>query len=239
MQYTYTFKRVEKKYLINEKTKNALLDLIGVHLYPDEYGKSTVCSIYLDTKSHLLIRRSMDARTYKEKLRLRTYGVPTLDSNVFLEIKKKFKGVVYKRRVSLKLKDAKEYIQTLEKPFDSQIMREIDYAMHLYDHPKESMLIAYEREAYYIKNMPNLRLTFDSGVRYRKDGLLLENGNHGKQILPDGLYILEVKTDGAMPIWLSTALSSLGIFPTKFSKYAKSYMDSKGEDINVSYIQFN
>lgn len=221
-----TFKRVEKKYLISLDEKNALLSLISERLIPDPHGKSTICSLYLDTPDYRLIRRSIEAKTYKEKLRLRSYGVPKPDDKVFFEIKKKFKGVVYKRRVKMTLREAASYLQDGKKPEESQIMSEIDYAMKFYGHPDPKMLIAYEREAYFVKDKPNLRLTFDSGVRYREDALFLEKGNDGKTILPEGKFILEVKTDGAMPLWLSHALDRCGIFPASFSKYGTAYKET-------------
>lgn len=220
-----TFKRVEKKYRITAQEKEALLETVGFFLTPDSHGKSTICSLYLDTKEHLLIRNSIDAGAYKEKLRVRSYGTPDEESRVFLEIKKKCLGVVYKRRVAMPLRDARKYIDWGIKPVSCQIMEEIDYAMQFYGNPGPSMLVAYEREAFYVKGYPNVRLTFDSAVRYRQDRLLLELGTDGKQILPDGQYLLEIKTDGAMPVWLSRELSRLQILPASFSKYGTAYRD--------------
>lgn len=220
---TFIFKRVEKKYRISVEQKDKLLEAFGDKLVPDEYGKSTVCSLYLDTPSYLLIRNSIEAKTYKEKLRLRSYGVPNGDTRVFLEIKKKFDGVVYKRRVSMSLDAAKAYIDGGESPIKSQIMSEIDYAMNFYGHPKPSILIAYEREAFYVKEDPNVRITFDGNIRYRNEELFLEKGNHGIHILPEGELILEIKTAGAMPMWMSAALCELGIFPSSFSKCGTAY----------------
>lgn len=219
----FIFKRVEKKYRINTEKQAKLLSLMGDRLTPDEYGKSTVSSIYLDTPTHLLIRNSIEAKEYKEKLRLRSYGVPTGDTKVFLEIKKKFKGVVYKRRISTSLDKAMAYINGGEAPVKSQIMSEIDYAMRFYGHPKPSILVSYEREAYYLKENPNVRLTFDGGIRYRTEDLLLEKGNHGIMLLPEGDVILEIKTDGAMPVWMSRMLDECGIYPSSFSKCGNAY----------------
>lgn len=236
------FKRVEKKYMLSPAQKAQLLDAVGQHFLPDCHGKSTICSLYLDTPDYLLIRNSIDAVSYKEKLRLRSYGTPTPETPVFLEIKKKFQGVVYKRRVRMPLKDAYIYLGSGETPIQSQIMNEIDYAMHFYRHPAPSMLIAYEREAYQAKDYANLRLTFDTGVRYRAHDLTLESGAMGKPILPEDRLLLEVKTDGAMPLWLSRALNNSGITPVSFSKYAMAYRDSlkqapttqqEGDSINV------
>lgn len=222
------FKRVEKKYRLTPGQKSALLSVIGHRLTPDAHGISTICSLYLDTPEHLLIRNSIDARVYKEKLRLRSYGTPAQDDQVFLEIKKKYKGVVYKRRESLTLQTAMTYISGGPPPCDSQIMREIDYAMHLYRQPQPATLIAYEREAYFDRELPSLRITFDTNVRYREDDLHLDHGHQGIRLLPEDAILMEIKTDGAMPFWLARALSDCSILPASFSKYGTAYRVSAG-----------
>ena len=222
------FRRVEKKYRLSPAQKDALLAGIGNHLIPDAHGRNTICSLYLDTPDHLIIRNSIDAKMYKEKLRLRSYGTPGLDDQVFLEIKKKFKGVVYKRRESMTLRQAMDYIGNGKKPCDSQIMREIDYAMHFYRNPQPAMLIAYEREAYFDAENPDLRITFDTNVRARDTDCRLENGAHGDGLLPGDAILMEVKTTGAMPVWLARALSNCAILPTRFSKYGTAYLRKEG-----------
>ena len=226
----FTFKRIEKKYRISKQEKEALLSLCNDSLVPDSHGKSTICSLYLDTPDHLIIRNSIDARVYKEKLRIRSYGTPKPDDKIFFEIKKKFEGVVYKRRVSMPLFQAYDYIENGIKLEESQIMSEIDYAMQFYNQPKPSMLIAYEREAYFSKENPDLRITFDSAVRYRENDLFLEKGNEGTRILDDDEFILEIKTGGAMPLWLSHVLDELTILPSSFSKYGTAYLETLKND---------
>lgn len=226
----FIFKRIEKKYRINSREKDALLSLCGDLLVPDAHGRSTISSLYLDTPSHLLVRNSIDAKVYKEKLRIRSYGTPKLDDKIFFEIKKKFEGVVYKRRVSMTLDKAYDYIADQTRPEESQIMSEIDYTMRFYGIPKPSMLVSYEREAYFVKNEPNLRLTFDNSVRYRENDLFLEKGSNGKEILDKDEFILEIKTDGAMPLWLAHILDELTILPSSFSKYGTSYLDTLKKD---------
>ena len=228
MKDIMTFRRVEKKYRLNPAQKDELLAVIGAHLTPDVHGRNTICSLYLDTPDHLLIRNSIIARTYKEKLRLRSYGTPAMDDQVFLEIKKKFKGVVYKRREIMTLREAMAYIEEGRKPCDSQIMREIDYAMHFYRSPKPMMLTAYEREAYFDVENPNLRITFDTNVRARNTDCRLENGSHGEYLLPEDAILMEIKTGGAMPVWLARALSECGIRPGRFSKYGTAYLRNAG-----------
>jgi len=233
------FRRVEKKYRLTPAQKDALLGLIRPHLAPDPHGRNTICSLYLDTPDHLIIRNSLIARTYKEKLRLRSYGTPTMADHVFLEIKKKFKGVVYKRREVMTLQAAMAYIETGVKPCDTQIMRELDYAMHFYQQPKPAMLIAYEREAWFDAENPNLRITFDTNVRARETDCRLESGSHGEYLLPEDTIMMEIKTDGAMPVWLAQALSACAILPTRFSKYGTAYLRGAGLIAAPSYPRTN
>ena len=226
METTYIFKRIERKYLIDEVTKKRLLQCTKDALRLDEYGKSTICSLYLDTPDHRIIRSSIDAGAYKEKLRLRSYGTPKDGSTVYLELKKKYQGVVYKRRVSLTLADAKAYLSGGKRPADGQIWREIDYAMRFYRWPKPAMLISYEREAYTWADDPSFRVTFDSAARARQTDLLLEHGSAGDLLLPMGMELMEVKSLGAMPLSFARALNELSITPTSFSKYGTAYTRS-------------
>ena len=223
MRTTCNFKRIEKKYLLSEAQYDALFSRIGRHLKPDEFGRSTVMSIYLDTPDHRLIRDSIEAADYKEKLRLRSYGTAAEDSKVFLELKKKFGGVVYKRRAAMTLAEAERYLQHGTKPFESQIMSEIDWAMRLYGRPQPAMMIACEREAWFDEEHPDLRLTFDRNIRYRETDLRLSRSAAGETLLPEETVLLEIKTAGAMPLWLADALDAERILPGRFSKYGTAY----------------
>ena len=218
------FKRIEKKYLLSQARYEALFQRIGAHLEPDEYGRSTVMSLYLDTPDRRIIRNSIEAVDYKEKLRLRSYGTAGADSTVFLELKKKFGGVVYKRRAAMTLSEAERYLQTGVKPYESQIMSELDWAMGFYGHPKGAMLIACEREAWFDGEHPDLRLTFDRNIRYRDSELRLDRGSAGIGLLPRDTVLLEIKTAGAMPLWLADALDAEKILPGSFSKYGAAYL---------------
>ena len=226
MDLTCNFKRIEKKYLLSERQYEALFRRIGGHLTPDAYGRSTVLSLYLDTPDHRIIRDSIEAADYKEKLRLRSYGTASADSPVFLELKKKFGGVVYKRRAVMSLREAERYLRCGIKPFESQIMSELDWAMRLYGRPQGAMLIACEREAWFDEAHPDLRLTFDRNIRCRDSELRLDRGSAGTALLPEDTVLLEIKTAGAMPLWLADALDAEGILPGSFSKYGTAYARS-------------
>lgn len=219
-----------------------LFNLIEDKIDCDEYGKSTVSNIYLDTPNFLLIRNSIDAKAYKEKLRIRSYGVPNDDSKVFFEIKKKYKGIVYKRRLSLTCNQVTDYIENGNRPTDSQIMREIDWCMKIYENPKPKVVLSYEREAFYWKNDKDIRLTFDRNVRYRMNDLSLQKGSSGVRIIPEDSILMEIKTPGSMPIELAEILSLCKIYPSSFSKYGKAYLhyinniEKKNDKGDIVYV---
>ena len=217
------FCRTEKKYLLTAEQYRAFSDAVSGYLTPDEYGKSTVLSHYLDTRDHRLIRASLDAENYKEKLRVRSYGVPdSRDGTVFFEIKKKCDGIVYKRRVPMTYAEAETFLTTSVPPRDSQIARELAYSLRFYGFPMPSVLIACEREAFFCGD--GLRLTFDSDVRY-SFGVPLLSSDGGKPLFRDGEVLLEVKCGGGMPLWLTGTLDRLGLFPASFSKCGAAYLE--------------
>lgn len=219
------FKRVEKKYMVNEMQYHKLMERFEGRMQVDKYGKTTICNIYYDTPSHQLIRNSLEKPIYKEKLRVRSYGIPDLDSRVFAELKKKYKGVVYKRRVDMTLAQAKAFMSGTKLPgINPQIEEEISYFLHFYKDIAPVMFLSYERIALYGLDNPELRVTFDSAITYREEELSLEKGVWGKQLLDEGKMIMEIKIPGSMPLWLCEILDELKIFPTSFSKYGTAYM---------------
>lgn len=219
-----TFKRYEKKYLLSQKQYETLRALTEKRLIPDEYGEKTICNIYFDTPSARIIRASIEKPIYKEKLRLRSYGVPSPDSVVFVELKKKYKGIVYKRRETMPLKEAEGYLYRGKRPEKkSQVLREIDWFLSYYEEVHPNMYISYDRVALYDVENPDLRVTFDWNICWRDYQLELSNGSWGNSILQTGQYLMEVKIPESMSVWLGKILDELKIYPTSFSKYGKAY----------------
>ena len=219
----YVFERVEKKYLLTKDKYEALLKAIEPYMTKDEYGLHTICNIYYDTPTYDLIRNSIEKPKYKEKLRVRSYGRPDKKDKVFIEIKKKYKGVVFKRRVSLTLEETERYLNNGIKPKkDNQILKEIDYFMNFYK-PIPKVYLAYDRTAYFGKEDSNIRITFDQRIRSRQDDLSLGKGDYGDYLLDSNQYLMEIKVPLAMPLWLVHILSDLEIYPTSFSKYGNVY----------------
>lgn len=219
----YSFKRYEEKYMLSNDQFRLLEPLLAEYMIPDKHGESTICNIYYDTDDYELIRRSLEKPVYKEKFRVRSYGIPNEKSPVFVEIKKKYDGVVYKRRVEGKLDTAKAFIENGVRLEDNeQIQNEIEWFLGHYK-PSPKMYIAYERRAFFGKDNSEFRLTFDRNIRYRTDELILENGDRGEKIISDNEVLMELKTLDAVPLWLTSALSRMEAYPVSFSKYGTCY----------------
>ena len=227
------FQRVEKKYLLSDMKFKLLMKLIKPYITADKYGLHTICNIYYDTDTYTLIRNSIEKPIYKEKLRLRSYGVPMKDDKVFLELKKKYKSTVFKRRIQLTLEEADAYIENGVKPRESnQIFKEIDYFVNLYKLEKK-VFIAYDRIAYFGNEDINLRVTFDMNIRSRLYDLNLSSGDYGNKIDNHANCLMEIKTSGAMPLWLVKILSELEIYPSPFSKYGFVYKQNLSQSLNA------
>ncbi len=218
------FQRTEIKYLLSEEQYLALRDRLQGMAEVDQYGETDILNIYYDTPDFSLIRASLEKPLYKEKLRLRSYGTPGEQSTSFIEIKKKYKGVVYKRRIDAPYMDAKEYLEgkkDLEQR--SQIKSEIDAFRTGYEGLKPAMAISYKRIAMAGTEDPELRITFDREIRWRIEGLDLREGAVGEDLLKKGQRLMEVKIANAFPLELARMFSELGIFPVSYSKYGRGY----------------
>lgn len=227
------FKRFEKKFILNENQYKSLLPILYKYMNPDKYCKNgnnySIYSIYYDTDDNQVIRHSINKPYYKEKLRLRSYKAPIdEDDKVFLELKKKINGIVNKRRATLTLKEAEMFLGSRKRPdsidyLNNQVLDEIEYYL-ANNNVSPKVYISYSRKALFGKNDSDFRITFDSNILSRRDNLSLKVGSYGNELLPNGYYLMEVKILGAIPLWLSRALSELKIYNTHFSKYGNEYM---------------
>ncbi len=218
------FKRYEIKYMITLEQKAKVLEAMKSHMKLDKYGRTTIRNIYYDTDTYLLIRRSIEKPAYKEKLRIRSYGRAEPNSTVFVELKKKYKHVVYKRRISLPEEEAMEWISGERHCHKhTQIANEIDYFLDYYKTLHPVVFLSYEREAFYAKDGSDFRVTFDDNILCRQEDLSLESEVYGTPILPDGKVLMEIKCSGGIPLWMTQVLSKQKIYKTSFSKYGTAY----------------
>ena len=216
-------KRYEMKYILSKEQTDYLLANLQGRMEPDRYGKTSIASLYFDTPSYRLIRTSVERPDYKEKIRLRSYGLATDDSPVYLELKRKAFGIVYKRRVQTSIPDVEKFFTGNGSiSGKKQIVREITTFRDYYRSLVPTCLIIYDRTAYFEPGT-DLRLTIDENPRYRVDDLNLTHSMEGTSLLPDGWTILEIKVQDAMPLWLSEILSKGKIYKNSFSKYGEAY----------------
>ena len=217
--------RVERKYLVDEGQYLALSQALAGPMEEDRYSDYLIHNIYYDAGDDALIRASLDKPVYKEKLRLRCYGQPAWDGPCFVELKKKFRGVVYKRRLELTLDQARRWLDRREPLAEEcQISREIEWVRDFYPLAPRMVLI-YHRLAFHGREDPDLRLTFDDGIRWRDWDLDLTHPAAGRDLLTPGQRLMELKVPGAMPLWLSGLLSELAVYPASFSKYGRAYQE--------------
>lgn len=277
-----TFQRKEVKYLLSAQQLSRVRAMIQDHLSPTEFSDQHITSIYLDTPDRSLISHSLEKPLYKEKLRLRTYDDSADGDRAFIELKKKFMGVVYKRRAPLSLNAGYAFLKgaswdeaacafpcldeegaPIEPSIESrQIAAEIEACRVRHGQLIPSMGIRCRREAYTsVGDEIPVRITFDHEISYcdyfdqnaRKSfGAFPESADPltgpatspestrahltsaiervkapstpaMRPLLEPGACIMEIKVSGAMPLWLSTALSTCQVFPSSFSKYGEAY----------------
>lgn len=222
------FKRLERKYLITKKQADSLLKHIGDRIIPDSYclnnQKYSIYNIYFDTENNDIIRNSCEKPYFKEKLRFRAYDNYYQTGEAFLEMKRKIGKMVIKRRVDLSTEEVRNFISNGTKPMreNMQKINELAYFISLYD-LKPAVFIAYDRIAYTVKDDPEIRITFDTNIRTRRERLSFNDGTDGDILLDEEYAVLEIKFPNATPLWLSKILSELKIYPHSYSKYGEEY----------------
>ena len=234
-------KRYELKYYLNKEQLSYFMKAISQYMEVDKYGLTPIASLYYDTPDYRLITKSIEKPKFKEKIRLRSYGLAKENSPTFLEIKRKCEGIVYKRRVSLLEDEANKLIKTKEAGDDEQISRELEAFMEQHPNLEPKYLIIYDRLAYFQKNS-DLRITIDQNPRYRTTDLNLHTSLDGIPLVNEGA-ILEVKVQHSVPLWLSKILTEGKIYQTSFSKVGTAHKLEMSKAHNrlefVSQIEMN
>ena len=210
---------------MTRRQKDEILKAMEPYMSIDGYGHSSIRNIYYDTPDFRLIRQSLEKPVYKEKLRVRSYGIAGENDTVFVELKKKYKDVVYKRRISMPQLQAENALIGKAPLPHSQIGSEIAYALDFYQNLQPSVFLSYEREAFFEKNGGDFRVTFDENICYRQSELTLNSAPWGTPILKPDQVLMELKTSGGLPLWMVQALSKEKIFKASFSKYGTAYKD--------------
>lgn len=224
MAYQAVFKRYEMKYKMTGKQRAAVLEAMLPHMRLDNFGHTTIRNIYFDTDTYRLVRRSIEKPVYKEKLRIRSYKQVSAQDKVFIELKKKYDDVVYKRRESLSQIETLEWL-VKETPFPkaTQIGNEIDYFFGFYQTLKPKVFLSYEREAFYALDGSDFRVTFDENILARQEELSLSKEVWGERLMDEDEVLMEIKTSGGIPLWMTEVLTREKIYKVSFSKYGTAY----------------
>lgn len=226
MAYQSVFKRYELKYLLTRKQKKAVLQAMAPYMELDEYGRKTIRNIYFDTENYRLIRKSLEKPAYKEKLRIRSYSKVSSEDMVFVELKKKYDSVVYKRRMALEENQAMDWVLGKKSCVkQSQISNEIDYVLQYYRTLAPAVFLTYEREAFFEPDGGDFRVTFDENILCRQEAISLKADVWGTPLLAPGLTLMELKCSGGLPLWMVEVLSREQIYKTSFSKYGTAYQN--------------
>lgn len=242
------FNRYEIKYLLDsaafQKVSGRLADYMELDSYNQQCMTYPVTNLYYDTADYHLIRTSLSKPKYKEKLRLRAYGVPASGAKAYVEIKKKAAGLTNKRRSALALDEAYAFLQTgvlpAQMPYQNrQVLREIQYILQTFD-LNPALYLAYDRRAYFGIGAHDLRVSFDRNIRFRQSDLRLEAGDYGDSLLDEDQWLMEIKSAQSIPLWLCRLLSEHHVYPVSFSKYGKAYMQilQNGQSRNIYSLAF-
>lgn len=235
MAFQTVFKRYELKYLLTYRQKEKVLSAMEPYMALDQYGRTTIRNIYFDTDDYRLVRHSIEKPAYKEKLRIRSYSRAEPGSTVFVELKKKYKKVVYKRRISMPEEKAMDWVlgehipgaahapTGFENLRDAQISDEIEYFLEYYSSIHPAVFLSYEREAFYALDKSDFRVTFDDTILCRQNELSLDSEVYGTPLLPPNTVLMEIKCSGGIPMWMAHVLSEEQLYKTSFSKYGAAY----------------
>ncbi len=243
MRLKRVFERRETKYLLSQQSYTAIRALLKDKMKIDQYGQTTILSLYFDTDKFYFVNQSLNHIPYKEKFRVRSYGTPSPDQPVFLEMKKKINGVVYKRRLGVPYDSLgsvlKNHVATLDSrqlsDDEIQIKHELQWVMDRYNlEPK--VLISGERLALYNEADPDFRVTFDTNIRFRSSDLSFAHGDYGTMIHPGFAVIMEVKSTGAYPFWFATIISQLHLVKGRFSKYGYVYEHDLYQQLGAKHV---
>ena len=225
------FARYELKYLLSKEQFERIISLIENHMQRDKYFDVSIRNIFYDTSNYYLIRNSLEKPEYKEKIRLRSYKTVKPDDDVFVEIKKKYKQRVYKRREIMSYEKARLFFDKKIAPNDLQITKEIAYSLNYYQDLKPVIFLAYNRLAYTSMDDTKLRITFDRNIIWRDYDLDLTKEIYGNLLIPTDVVLMEVKTNLGLPRWLLDFLGENKIYKQSFSKVGNVYLKIKKQEL--------
>lgn len=225
------FKRIETKFIITQELFDQLQEQFAPYMEADAYAYSSITNIYFDNPDFQMIQDATNKLNGREKIRMRTYASqPDAQSEAFLEIKKKENEVGYKYRVTSTAEKVLNFVQTgqMDEPLaDQNVSREMNILLERYGQIQPKMHIAYSRYSMKGINDDQIRITFDSNLRFRHQDVHLGTSALDQSLVEAGEMIMEIKVPGDYPDWLAEILDGHGLVNQSFSKYGVAYKKSQ------------
>ncbi len=222
------FNRFELKYLVPHTRVPELVGALSDHVRPDPHSLDAagypIHSVYWDSAGLGFFWEKIEGLKYRRKLRLRRYG----DSDsVFLEIKQRIDRTLQKRRVrwplaQLEQAETPEALDALLADSDDRIALEVLF-LRRHHELRPTMGISYRRRAFLADTGTDLRVTFDSGVKYHDiEPSVTRPPDAGKYILDPELAVMEIKFGHSVPLWLCKLVSRFELQMVRLSKYCSA-----------------
>lgn len=237
--------RSELKYALPPSSRAAVLRQAQASVTPDPNGDPLhpylpglptvaglaptgyrVCSLYLDDPHLDGYAKRMADLPIRNRVRIRTYGLPGTKAPVFLEAKRKLRKRVIKHRIRVCDTDTWSTLDpaapwrdldglvspALRRPVARWVAAVEDPGMQVW------CRVDYVRETY-VEGTSRLTLDHRVSAAPTTDPLALR-GPCPVGLLPPGWFVLELKFNGPMPAWIRRLTRSLRLVPEPVSKFA-------------------
>ncbi len=228
--------RKEYKYLVHIDLLEDLRKALQPYLVLDNFSEQrhkleyTVRSIYYDTKDLSFYYEKQEGLKVRKKLRIRGYNELLGEKVVFLEIKRKYENFNWKNRSPVLYGDLEELFSTgnieelvlSNKHSDKATLDGKRFFYHVFRKSLiPTVLVVYNREAYFGKFDRSIRITFDKFLRYQTFPELSDLYSNDKlRFAIPNYFLLELKFDLGFPLWLQQIVSGFKLNRIAFSKYS-------------------
>ena len=224
-------KRREYKFLIHKEKLTAFRKAIAPYLQLDKYSarksdhRYTVRSIYYDTRQLEFYREKIEGIKIRKKIRVRGYDGRDDHQYLFLEIKRKENDRIFKNRSRVQFNKSDSLKDLVERTHSKQDEKnEEDAARFFYNvarynlHP--TVLVTYDREAYFCRYRSGLRLTIDQELRSKPMPAFADLFDESSlnYVMPNHA-ILEIKFYRGLPSWLQKVITQFNLSRQAISKY--------------------
>jgi hypothetical protein len=218
--------RIEYKYFVAAWSETPLLNDLRIFCTDDPYcaGRPDgyrVASIYCENPALQCYFEKVAGLENRFKLRFRFYPDNGQTDPLRLEIKYKLGERIRKGCVDIPRAGLAGLLSGDFSALDWHGNATLNHCYRLIkvDGFRPALRIDYRRRAYYARSDSQVRITLDNDVRAaRFEGDLQQTATWN--VAPPGLAILETKSPGYLPFWLTRILQKYNLARSAISKYA-------------------